>query len=454
MLRRLAVLTAALAVGISASAQAAPSIQSYPRPGVKDITEGPDGNVWITEGANVSRVVSGNPPTVTPFPSGIINPEEITTGPDGNLWYADAAALGRMTPAGTATPFPFAGIGLIGGVLIGADVRGLAAGPDGRLWVVDNGNDRVVRINTNGTAFPTATPLGLGNQARQITQGSDGNMYVAGDEKTARVTPAGVVTVIPNVGGGKQQDIAAGPDGNIWAGGTSFVNRLTPGGAFTNFAVPGTDTFGVAAGPDGAVWVAQFVPKTVARVAPDGTITPVGPTTLPPRYIARNSNTNEMWFAADLVGSEGIGVVRGIDIPVAPPAGGGAGAGGTPAVVPPDTVKPTIRSLRVNRTRKKVSLTLSEAARLTLTYERKVAGRRVKGRCKAGAKKGKRCSLYRRVATRTAVGRAGVNTFTIPSAARKAGTSNRLTATAIDAAGNLSLAAKTSYKVPAKKKKK
>ena len=70
MLRRLAFLTIAAAFGAAAFAQAAPTIQSYPKPGVKDITTGPDGNPWTTvPGTNkVARVVSGDPPTIDGMP--------------------------------------------------------------------------------------------------------------------------------------------------------------------------------------------------------------------------------------------------------------------------------------------------------------------------------------------------------------------------------------------------
>lgn len=455
MLRRLALLTTAIAVGLSAAAQAAPTIQSYPIPGVKDISEGPDNNVWVTQPGSdkILKVVSGDPPAVTPFNSVAVGPTYITTGPDGNLWYGAGAAVGRMTPAGAAVQFTYAGIGPIGALNLGG-VVGIAPGPDGKVWIVDAANDRVVRLNTDGTkaAAPNPIPLGAGFGGRQIAPGPDGNMYVAGSDQSARITMAGTVTPFPNAGGGQQQDIVAGPDGNMWAASTTNASRLTTGGVFTNFAQPGTDTFGAAAGPDGAVWMSQFATRTVARVAPDGAITKIGPTTLSPRYIARNRNTNEMWFVADTANPDtGIGVVRGIDIPTA------GGAPVPPGTTPPagDTTKPVLSSLLVSVKSKKktVSFTLSEQAKVTLKYQRKTTGRKVKGKCKAGAKKGKRCSLFKPAGTQQLQGKQGKNTAgLLPAVQRKPG-SYRVTATAVDGAGNISLPATKSFKIVQAKKK-
>ena len=94
---------------------------------------------------------------------------------------------------------------------------------------------------------------------------------------------------------------------------------------------------------------------------------------------------------------------------------------------------------------------LSEAATLTFTVEREARGRKKKGRCVVGRRKGKACKRYKKVkGSFTHAGRAGANSLRFSGRlARKPLRPGRyrLVGTARDAAGNTSNAVRTSFRI-------
>ena len=145
-------------------------------PGIQDIVQGPDGNMWFTErNANMIGRISGTSPGATtefPLAGGATSPDLIVVGPDGALWYTQGTSVGRMPPANPAGVQTFGGLGII-------QARGIAVGPDGNLWVSDAGGNQVHRITPAGTAASLPIPLPMGVNARGIACGADGNMWVA-----------------------------------------------------------------------------------------------------------------------------------------------------------------------------------------------------------------------------------------------------------------------------------
>ena len=79
--------------------------------------------------------------TITEFPlpqHGV--PNDITTGPDGNVWFTDGLGqIGRITPSGTITEFPVPGSG----------PEGITTGPDGNLWFTEQHASKIGRITTS-----------------------------------------------------------------------------------------------------------------------------------------------------------------------------------------------------------------------------------------------------------------------------------------------------------------
>jgi streptogramin lyase len=131
--------------------------------------------------------------TEFPLPTANSGPFDITTGPDGALWFTEGGAnnIGRMTTAGAVTEFP---IPTFGGA------RGITMGPDGALWFVERGgNTQIGRITTAGVFTEFPIPSGMSSVYMSITTGPDGALWFTEDQANwiGRITTAGVVTEFP-----------------------------------------------------------------------------------------------------------------------------------------------------------------------------------------------------------------------------------------------------------------
>jgi streptogramin lyase len=118
-----------------------------------DITTGPEGNLWVTQGeelhfpdceecrpGHIARMTPTG--TVTELSRGITGePDQITLGPDGNLWFTEPEAnrIGRITPRGKVTEFSE-------GITPGARPFAITAGPDGTLWFTEEGSGDIGRV--------------------------------------------------------------------------------------------------------------------------------------------------------------------------------------------------------------------------------------------------------------------------------------------------------------------
>ena len=80
-----------------------------------DITAGPDGNLWFTEGyafgaqTQIGRITPAGATTYYSIPSRS-SEGGITAGPDGNLWFTEyrSSKIGKLTPSGAFAEFPCA----------------------------------------------------------------------------------------------------------------------------------------------------------------------------------------------------------------------------------------------------------------------------------------------------------------------------------------------------------
>src|SRR4051794_2964366 len=62
-------------------------------------------------------------------------PKGIAAGPDGNIWVSVGGKIAKVTPDGTVTEYDPADVG---------SPNGIVTGPDGNLWVTQSG--AVVRV--------------------------------------------------------------------------------------------------------------------------------------------------------------------------------------------------------------------------------------------------------------------------------------------------------------------
>ena len=146
---------------------------------------------------------------------------------------------------------------------------GITVGPDGNLWFVMNGRNKVGRINralTPGTFQEFGDGIPADSGLREITTGPDGNLWAVGGGSgkpglIARVTPAGVITAFtPATPGSYPSGATAGPDGNVWVGlyGAAKVARVQPDGTITEFPLPtGRRPLDLTVGGDGRLWIAD-----------------------------------------------------------------------------------------------------------------------------------------------------------------------------------------------------
>jgi virginiamycin B lyase len=194
-------------------------IVRHPAPGPPiSIAPGPDRALWFTDagpcpgygGPCIGRItttgeVSYHP---LPWPSG---PYGITAGGDGALWFAEwqISAIGRMTTDGQLRQFP---IQAPAGALVGAGgptPAHLVAAADGTIWFTDPGDDSVGHVTPGGevSEYPIP-PLASGERVQPaladavpegIAAGPEGLLWVteANARAIASVDPKGQPASVP-----------------------------------------------------------------------------------------------------------------------------------------------------------------------------------------------------------------------------------------------------------------
>ncbi|HVT08441.1 MAG TPA: FG-GAP-like repeat-containing protein, partial [Polyangia bacterium] len=132
------------------------------------IVSGPDGNLWFSVTNNYMdyiAVVSTSGTLVNLFaipywsPASAPGIKNLTFGPDGNLYMteADRGAVVRMTPTGTVTD-------VVGAVpAVARRFTGIAFGPDGNLWYTDVASNAVWRMQPPGSGATGAGGIGGGS---------------------------------------------------------------------------------------------------------------------------------------------------------------------------------------------------------------------------------------------------------------------------------------------------
>ncbi len=231
----------------TAGAQANPS----------SLAVGPDQQLWIAGYQNAGVQSASTSGSFATFDLGPGSTNGIVAGPDGAIWigytnvsgYVSTPYVARLA-SGVASFYP-----LPSGTVF-PNWGSIAAGPDGNLWFVDEGNDDVDSISITGAVTPYTLP--------------------SGDTPTA---------------------LAAGPDGAMWiAGSTGVWNLTTTGGTFTPIPLTGTPN-ALAAGPDNQMWV-TLANDTIASISTDGSYTVASYSTgtgTVPTQIARGPD-NAMYF--------------------------------------------------------------------------------------------------------------------------------------------------------------
>jgi virginiamycin B lyase len=209
-----------------------------------DITVGPDGNLWWTDGygylSTMPASIMGSPVT-TPIPNADGTPEWITVGPDNNIWIVTSQPTGARILSYTTSGIKVQDATLpsdlpaIAGALPWGPTS-ITTGSDGNLWVTETGQNanassllgRILKINTNGSVLSTYSYNAVPGQAvGSITSIPNGPLYVDGafvlgngviaDYSIGKIDPnTGTIQIlsVPASAGPAEQTL--GPDGNIW----------------------------------------------------------------------------------------------------------------------------------------------------------------------------------------------------------------------------------------------
>ncbi len=198
----------------------------------QNVALGPDGNLWATLGSihTDGKEARGAPDpygaVISMTTRGVVNrvfelqmysdPRDITVGPDGNIWFTESrGAIGRITlgksSGDTLTEFT---------VPHDNGAYGIAVGPDDALWFCEpfnSGINKVGRITTSGTI--TTFPFPKNSGPVHLVAAPDGNLYVTERfaAKVAQLTTAGAITREFQLSAGSAPEgIALGADGNLY----------------------------------------------------------------------------------------------------------------------------------------------------------------------------------------------------------------------------------------------
>jgi virginiamycin B lyase len=216
-------------------------------------------------------------------------PVGIAAGPDGNVWVAEVGSskIGKITPSGTITEYALPEK---------SEPYDITAGPneESALWFTDrgsgfvthSGSSKIGKITTSGTITEYALPDKSG--PNWITAGPDGNLWFIEREsgKIGKITTSGTITEysVPSVTG-EGEGITAGPEKEnaLWftvSGSTdqgakkNLIGKITTSGTVTEYALPeGSDPTGITAGPDGNVWFTDWNTSKIGKITTSGTIT-------------------------------------------------------------------------------------------------------------------------------------------------------------------------------------
>ena len=215
------------------------------------------------------------------------SPFGVAVGPDGSLYIADFVSdcIRRLGPDGIITTIvgscgeygAYRGYSGDGGPAIQAQLAGpagVAVGPDGSLYIVDSGNNRIRRVGPDGIINTVAGrgEQGFGGDGGPATQaqlafpfdvavGPDGSLYIAdsGNSRIRRVGPDGIITTV------------AGPGSRSPYCGSGYSGGGDDGGPATQAELCSPN--GVAVGPDGSLYIADTLYNRIRRVGLDGIIT-------------------------------------------------------------------------------------------------------------------------------------------------------------------------------------
>ena len=132
------------------------------------ITSGLDGNLWfaVTGSNKIGRITTNG--IITEFTIGGSS-FDITVGPDGNIWFTEGTKIGRITPDDVITEFAIP--------TAGSYTYGITAGPDGNIWFAVNNRDKIGRVTPFGVFLDELSTPSVPSGPQHITASPDGLIW-------------------------------------------------------------------------------------------------------------------------------------------------------------------------------------------------------------------------------------------------------------------------------------
>lgn len=241
-------------------------------------------------------------PTITYFRMRGVFTGGIAAGPDGKLWVPTSSGIVTMTPpSGDMTLHPTPD-----------GVPDIIAGPDGRMWHTVYLKSRIGAMTTAGV--DTEYPLAAGISVSKLAAGADGAIWFGyfstSNRGVGRITTSGEVTYYQVAAPAQVRDLELGPDGNIWFAEYPLnrIGRITPAGVITHFETYPAACCGpvsIARGADGELWLAFNSSRAIAHVLMNGTLEVVYPVGTGSSYDGRPMTVQSgpdarIWFTTEL----------------------------------------------------------------------------------------------------------------------------------------------------------
>src|SRR5579875_2073073 len=325
-----------LSLAASAPVSAAPTITEYSTNGADplELTFGPDGSIWYTDGSYVYEM-SPSGTNVGPIATsaysdnaaGIVNAA-------GDIWFTDGSDIGCIIPGSpaTVTTFPIPAPTGSSGTPYADGITAESAGTGAFLWFTDIGTNTIdnwavdpqcghhsgsqLQFPLMGAQLGASCGCNQRTYAHSIAVGPNGNVWFAenGSQRIGEMTPSGSMVgqfpAPPATLSGTPAGIAVGPDGNLWftenSGTADVVGRLTPSGAVTEFPLPAGSGFSsdIVNGPDGNRWFTaghsvgcmNTAGNSALYALPTASANPIGITV---------GTDGAIWFAENLGGNIG-----------------------------------------------------------------------------------------------------------------------------------------------------
>lgn len=152
------------------------------------------------------------------------------------------------------------------------DVDGMVAGPDHRVWFTEFEGNAIGAITTSGTV--SVYPTGSGSQPNGITVRRK-TIWTGGFGGTIfKSTRTGALTSFP-IAGAHEGDVVEGPDKSLWFTdyGNDKIARITPAGVITEFPLPaGAVPSGIAVGADKNFWITDVGRRKIVKMSASGAV--------------------------------------------------------------------------------------------------------------------------------------------------------------------------------------